>query len=72
MNPVSDMSVTNPDSLRVKMWREQNRERYNQTMRNYQKRRRLERKVAAQVPAAGIPDAVLGGDGGGEKAGGTG
>ena len=54
------------------MWREQNRERYNQTMRNYQKRRRLERKVAAQVPAAGIPDAVLGGDGGGEKAGGTG
>ena len=34
-------SVSNPDYLRVKLWRESNRERYNASQRETMRRRRM-------------------------------
>jgi len=41
--------ITNPDSLRVKTWRQANRDRYNAYQREYMKRRK-EKKNAGPAP----------------------
>lgn len=37
---VSNQNVSNPDYLRVKLWREANRERYNEKQREVMRRKR--------------------------------
>lgn len=45
-----------PESLRVKLWREQNKQRYNERMKQYMKDRRAREKKREQDNATLAPD----------------
>jgi len=44
-----------PESERVKLWRQANKDRYNQRMKEYMKARRKKQKDASNNPAPRIP-----------------